>query len=276
MLTRRFSTGFARQADPSRAPARVQCDAWLRMQIRRVWEESFQLYGIRKVWHQLRREGIRVARCTVERLMRALGIEGVRRGQPVKTTVADKARPCPLDRVNRQFSADSPDQLWVSDFTHVKTQRGMTYVAFVTDVFSRHIVGWKVSTTPRTDFVLDALEQALYARRPGAHLVHHSDRGSQYLSIRYTRRLEEAGIEPSVGSVGDSYDNALAEAINGLFKAGVIHRRSWKRPEEVKLATLTWVSWFNNVRLLEPIGHVPPVEAEKDCYRQTEGLAKVA
>src|SRR5690625_2744906 len=179
-------------ADPSRAPARVQRDAWLRAQIRRVWEESFQFYGIRKIWHQLRREGIRVARCTVERLMRSLGIEGVRRGKPVKTTVADKALPCPLDRVNRQFSADRPDQLWVSDFTHVKTQRGMAYVAFVTDVFSRHIVGWKVSTTPRTDFVLDALEQALYARRPGAHLVHHSDRGSQYLSTRYTRRLKRS------------------------------------------------------------------------------------
>ncbi len=229
-----------------------------------------QVYGADKIWRQLKREGIVVARCTVERLMKRLGLEGVRRGKVIKTTRSDKSVPCPLDRVNRQFRADRPNQLWVSDFTYVSTWQGWLYVAFVVDVFARRIVGWRVSNTMHTDFVLDALEQALYARRPelGA-LIHHSDRGSQYVSIRYTERLAEAGIEPSVGSRGDSYDNALAETINGLYKAELIYKRApWKTREAVELATLEWVSWFNHQRLLEPIGYIPPAEAEANYYRQ--------
>jgi transposase InsO family protein len=222
----------------------------------------------------LNREGIRVARCTVERLMKRLGLEGVRRGKGVRTTVPDHAVPCPLDRVNRQFEADRPNRLWVSDFTYVSTWQGWLYVAFVIDAFARYIVGWRVSASMRTDFVLDALEQALYARQPerSGTLVHHSDRGSQYVSIRYTERLAEAGIEPSVGSRGDSYDNALAETINGLYKAELIHRRApWKNREAVELATLEWVAWFNHHRLLEPIGSIPPAEAEANYYRQFAG-----
>lgn len=190
--------------------------------IQRVWEENFQVYGgARKVWRQLLREGVVVARCTVERLMRRLGLQGVVRGKSVKTTISDKSNPCPLDKVNRQFRAERPNALWVSDFTYVSTWQGFVYVAFVIDVFARRIVGWRVSSSARTDFVLDALEQALYARRPvdQGSLIHHSERGVQYVSIRYTERLVEAGVEPSVGSVGDSYDNALAETINGLYKA---------------------------------------------------------
>ena len=219
-----------------------------------------------------------VARCTVERLMRQMGLRGVVRGKPVRTTVSDPARPCPLDQVNRQFRAERPDALWVSDFTYVSTWQGFVYVAFVIDVFARRIVGWKLSRTAHTDFVLDALEQALHARRGRADrsLIHHSDRGSQYVSIRYTERLADAGIEPSVGSVGDSFDNALAETINGLYKAEVIHRRSWKSCEEVELATLEWVDWFNNRRLLEPIGNIPPAEAEAAYYRQQPELAVAA
>ena len=229
-----------------------------------------QVYGANKVWRQLKREGVQVARCTVERLMKHLGLEGARRGKVVRTTVPDKALPCPLDRVNRQFRADRPNQLWVSDFTYVSTWQGWLYVAFVIDVFARRIVGWRVSRSMRTDFVLDALEQALYARQPDlGTLVHHSDRGSQYVSIRYTERLTEAGIEPSVGSKGDSYDNALAETINGLYKTELIHRRApWKSRESVELATLEWVAWFNHNRLLEPIGYMPPAEAEANYYRQ--------
>lgn len=229
-----------------------------------------RVYGADKVWRQLKRESIPVARCTVERLMKRLGLEGARRGKVMRTTVPDKALPCPLDRVNRQFKADRPNQLWVSDFTYVSTWQGWLYVAFVIDVFARHIVGWRVSSNMRTDFVLDALEQALYARQPElGTLVHHSDKGSQYVSIRYTERLAEAGIEPSVGSKGDSYDNALAETINGLYKAELIHKRApWKTREAVEMATLEWVSWFNNQRLLEPIGYIPPVEAEVNYYRQ--------
>jgi len=230
-----------------------------------------QVYGADKVWMQLNREGVFVARCTVERLMKRLGLEGVRRGKVVRTTVPDKGVPCPLDRVNRQFKAERPNQLWVSDFTYVSTWQGWLYVAFVIDVFARRIVGWRVSSTMRTDFVLDALEQALYARQPerADALVHHSDRGSQYVSIRYTERLAEAGIEPSVGSRSDSYDNALAETINGLYKAELIHRRApWKSREAVELATLEWVAWFNNHRLLESIGYVPPAEAEANYWKQ--------
>ena len=218
----------------------------------------------------MNREGLGIARCTVERLMKRLGLQGVRRGKVVRTTVSDMKAPCPLDRVNRIFKADRPNQLWVSDFTYVSTWQGWLYVAFVVDVYARRIVGWRVSRSMHTDFVLDALEQALYDRQPerdGA-LTHHSDRGSQYVSIRYTKRLAKAGIEPSVGSKGDSYDNALAETINGLYKAEVIHRRSWPNRESVELATLEWVSWFNHHRLLGPIGYIPPAEAEANYYRQ--------
>jgi putative transposase len=236
------------------------------------------VYGARKVWRQLGRETVDVARCTVERLMRQMGLKGVVRGRLVRTTRSDKAMPCPEDRVNRRFHAERPNALWVSDFTYVSTWQGFVYVAFVIDVYARRIVGWKASATAHTDFVLDALEQALHARRKAGdgNLIHHSDRGSQYVSIRYTERLAEAGIEPSVGSVGDSYDNALAETINGLYKAELIHRRSWKNREEVELATLDWVHWFNHRRLLGPIGNVPPAEAEEAYYRQRAALAKAA
>jgi putative transposase len=261
----------ARQRDPARCTARERRDAQLMPEIHRVWRANLQVYGADKVWRQLARERISVARCTVERLMRRLGIQGVRRGKVVRTTISDNDAPCPLDRVNRQFRADRPNQLWVSDFTYVSTWQGWLYVAFVIDVFARRIVGWRVSDSMRTDFVLDALEQALYARRPerdGA-LIHHSDRGSQYVSIRYSERLAEAGIEPSVGSRGDSYDNALAETINGLYKAELIHRRApWKSKAAVEMATLEWVAWYNTERLLEPIGYIPPAEAEANYYRQ--------
>jgi len=248
----------------------VQRDTVLVAQIQRIWQMNMQVYGADKVWRQMNREGITVARCTVERLMGRLGLAGARRGKAVRTTIPDKALPCPLDRVNRQFKADRPNQLWVSDFTYVSTWQGWLYVAFIIDVFARRIVGWRVSRSMQTDFVLDALEQALYARQPELTdaLIHHSDRGSQYVSIRYTERLAEAGIEPSVGSKGDSYDNALAETINGLYKTELIHRRApWKTREAVELATLEWVTWFNHHRLLEPIGYIPPVEAEANYYR---------
>jgi len=261
----------ALQRDPQRRCRRAQRDEALMPQIGRVWEKNMQVYGADKVWRQLEREGITVARCTVERLMRRQGMRGVMRGKVVRTTISDSNAPCPLDKVNRQFRAERPNQLWVSDFTYVSTWQGWLYVAFVVDVFARCIVGWRVSTSMRTDFVLDALEQALYARQPDADssLIHHSDRGSQYVSIRYSERLAEAGIEPSVGSRGDSYDNALAETINGLYKAELIHRRApWKTREAVELATLEWVSWFNTQRLLEPIGYIPPAEAEANYYRQ--------
>ena len=268
----------ARQRDPSLISQRAQRDVALKPQIRRVWDANMQVYGADKVWKQLNREGIRVARCTVERLMRAMGLAGVVRGRVVRTTVQDGKAVCPLDRVNRQFKAQRPNQLWVSDFTYVSTWQGWLYVAFVIDVYARRIVGWKVSRTMHTDFVLDALEQALYARRPERdRLVHHSDRGSQYVSIRYSERLAEAGIEPSVGSRGDSYDNALAETINGLYKAELIYRRgSWKTREAVELATLRWVSWFNHQRLMEPLGYIPPAEAEANYYRQLTGQPALA
>jgi transposase InsO family protein len=240
-------------------------------QIKRVWQVNMQVYGADKIWHQMNREGTTVARCTVERLMKRQGLHGVRRGKVVRTTIPDKAVPCPLDRVNRHFKAERPNQLWVSDFTYVSTWQGWLYVAFVIDVFARRIVGWRVSSAMRTDFVLDALEQALFDRQPEPTdtLIHHSDRGSQYVSIRYTERLAEAGIEPSVGSRGDSYDNALAETINGLYKTELIHRRApWKTKAAVELATLEWVAWFNHHRLLEPIGYIPPAEAEANYYRQ--------
>ena len=252
----------------------------LREKIRRVFDENFRVYGVRKVWRQLRREGESVARCTVERLMRAHGLAGALfAASRCKTTVSDKAAPCPLDRVNRQFKAPRPNVLWVSDFTYVATWKGFVYVAFVIDAFARRIVGWRVSRTAHAGFVLDALEQALHDRRPvhGGGLVHHSDRGVQYVSINYTERLAEAGIEPSVGSVGDSYDNALAETINGLYKTEVIRRRGpWRSFEAVEFATLEWVDWFNNRRLLEPIGNIPPAEAEARYYAQLEEPAMAA
>ena len=263
----------AKRADPARRSERAKRDAELRPEIARVFDANFRVYGVRKVWRQLEREGFDVARCTVARLMRSMGLQGVIRGKPIKTTRSDKAAPCPLDKVNRQFRAPAPNRLWVSDFTYVATWQGFVYVAFVIDAYARRIVGWRVSRTAHTSFVLDALEQAVQQRRPvkGAGLVHHSDRGSQYLAIRYTERLGEAGIEPSVGSVGDSYDNALAETINGLFKAEVIHRRGpWRSFEAVEYATLEWVDWFNNRRLLEPIGNIPPAEAEANYYAALE------
>jgi len=237
-----------------------------------------QVYGVPKVWKQMNREGIVVARCTVGRLMKLQGLRGAVRGKRIRTTIADKSAPRPLDRVNRQFKAQRPNQLWVSDFTYVSTWQGWLYVAFVIDVFARRIVGWRVSSSMTTDFVLDALEQALYARQPGADgtLIHHSDRGSQYVSIRYSERLAEASIEPSVGSRGDSYDNALAETINGLYKTELIHRRApWKTRESVELATLEWVAWYNHCRLMEPLGYIPPAEAEANYYRQLRNAADV-
>ncbi len=261
----------ARHRDQALLSPRAQRDVALMPVVEQVWNANLQVYGADKVWKQMNREGIEVARCTVERLMRRLGLRGVRRGKVVRTTISDNKAPCPLDKVNRQFRAERPNQLWVSDFTYVSTWQGWLYVAFVVDVFARRIVGWRVSSSMTTDFVLDALEQALYARQPerDSSLVHHSDRGSQYVSIRYSERLAEAGVEPSVGSKGDSYDNALAETINGLYKAELIHRRApWKTKEAVELATLQWVSWFNNHRLLEPIGYIPPAEAEANYYRQ--------
>ncbi len=269
----------ARLADPSRRSARAQRDAELRPEIQRAWEENFKVYGVRKLWRQLNREGIGVAKCTVARLMKELGLAGAVRGKPVKTTISNPATPCPEDRVNRQFHAPRPNALWLSDFTYVATWAGFVYVAFVIDAFARRIVGWRVSRSMQTGFVLDALEQALHARRPaqGNGLIHHSDRGSQYVSIKYTERLADAGIEPSVGSVGDSYDNALAETVIGLFKTEVIHRRGpWRSLEAVEFATLEWVDWFNNRRLLEPIGNIPPAEAEAKYYADTEELAMVA
>jgi len=269
----------AQRADPGRLPARSKRDAALVAEIRRVYEANFCVYGVRKIWRQLDREGIPVARCTVARLMRAMGLKGVVRGKTVRTTIPDPAAACPLDRVNRQFKAACPNRLWVADFTYVATWGGFVYAAFVIDVFARRIVGWRVSRSARADFVLDALEQALHERRPfaGSGLVCHSDRGSQYVSIRYTERLAEAGIEPSVGSVGDSYDNALAETVIGLFKTEVIHRCGpWRSFEAVEFATLEWVDWFNHRRLLEPIGNVPPAEAEARYYAQTEAQALAA
>jgi transposase InsO family protein len=267
----------ARVADAERLPARAKRDNALMVEIWRVWEENFRVYGAKKVWRQLRREGFLVARCTVERLMGVLGLQGAVRGKSCRTTVPDETVDRPADLVNRQFTAKRPDQLWVADITYVAAWTGFVYVAFVIDVFSRRIVGWRVAASMKTGLVLDALEQALWARHAPKGLVHHSDRGSQYLSIRYTERLAEAGIESSVGSRGDSYDNALAETINGLYKTEVIHRRGpWRNRDAVEYATLEWVDCFNNRRLLEPIGNIPPAELEAAYYRQQEGSAMVA
>ena len=274
---------YRRHAAQLRNPAlrceRAQRDEQLIAHIQRIWHTHLQVYGADKVWKQMNREGIVVARCTVERLMRRLGVRGVRRGKVVRTTVPDNHAPCPLDQVKRQFKADRPNQLWVSDFTYVSTWQGWQYVAFVIDVYARRIVGWRVSNSMRTDFVLDALEQALYDRNPqhSDGLIHHSDRGSQYVSIRYSERLAEAGIAPSVGSKGDSYDNALAETINGLYKAELVHRRGpWKTKQSLELATLQWVAWFNHHRLLESIGYIPPAEAEENYYRQLASQSATA
>jgi putative transposase len=268
----------AKRVDPEKLSTPAKKDMALKAEITRVFKENFEVYGVRKVWRQLKREKFDVARCTVERLMQSMGIQGVIRGKPVRTTISDKATPCPLDHVNRQFHAPAPNRLWVSDFTYVSTWPGMVYVAFVIDVYARYIVGWRVSRTAHAGFVLDALEQAIHDRKPvnKGGLIHHSDRGSQYLSIKYTERLAEAGIEPSVGSVGDSYDNALAETINGLYKAEVIHRRgSWRSFEAVEFATLEWVDWFNHRRLLEPLGFIPPAEAEENYYAATAAMDNV-
>jgi transposase InsO family protein len=262
----------AREADPSRLPNRAVRDAALREEIERVWKEHFGVYGARKVWRQLKREKIDVARCTVERLMREMGLEGAIRGRKYKkTTIVDEEAERPVDLVQRNFTADRPNRLWVADLSYVATWVGFVYVAFITDVFSRKIVGWRVSNSLRSDLALDALEQALHARRDLNQLVHHNDRGVQYVSIRYTERLAEAGIEPSVGSVGDPYDNALAETIFGLYKTEVIRRNGpWRNIEEVEFATLEWVDWFNNRRLLGPIGNIPPAEFEALYYERQE------
>jgi transposase InsO family protein len=274
------STYYAHKAcevDVTLLSARACRDAELEIEIIRVWNENFRAYGAYKIWKQLNREGIKVARCTVERLMRKLGIRGVIRGKGYKTTVPDLGAERPADLVERAFTATAPNRLWVADITFVATWRGPVYVAFVIDVFSRMIVGWRVWNSLRTDLVLDALEQALHARTGTEGLIHHSDRGSQYLSIRYTERLAEAGIESSVGSTGDSYDNAMAESIIGLFKTENIWPRGpWKNLDEVEYATLEWVNWYNNKRLLGPIGDLPPVEFETAYYEQQNGQAMAA
>jgi len=267
----------AREADPAQRSARPQRDERMCGQIQQIWDENLQVYGADKVWRQLRREGVEVARCTVERLMRRLGLEGAVRGRKARTTIPAKTEAQPADLVMRNFKARRPNQLWVADLTFVATWCGFVYVAFVIDAFARRIVGWRVSSSLRADIALDALEQALWARGRGDGLVHHSDRGVQYVSIRYTERLAEAGIEPSVGSVGDSYDNALAETVIGLYKTEVINRRGpWRNLESVEFATLEWVDWFNNRRLLEPIGHIPPAEYEEAYYESQEEPVMVA
>ena len=266
----------ARVADSAKLPQRALRDTQLCHQIRRIHEENFSVYGADKVWGQMKREGFKVARCTVERLMKRLGLRGVRRGKTLRATMSEDDATRPLDRVHRQFAAPRPNALWVADFTFVSTWQGFVYVAFIIDVYARYIVGWRVSATARTDFVLDALEQAIYARQPDRDggLIHHSDRGSQYVAIRYTQRLAEAGIESSVGTVGDSYDNALAETINGLYKTELIDLRGpWRNLQAVEMATLEWVDWFNNRRLLGSIGNIPPVEAEQAYYRQQQESA---
>jgi transposase InsO family protein len=267
----------ARAAEPELLPPRMRRDAELSPEIRRVYDENFRVYGARKVWRQLGREQITVARCTVERLMRSLGLQGVVRGKKCRTTISKDQASYPADRVKRQFTATRPNQLWVADFTYVATWSGFVYVAFVIDVFARRIIGWRVARSMQTDLVLDALEQALWSRSGAKGTVHHSDRGSQYLSIRYTERLAEAGVEPSVGSVGDSFDNALAETIIGLYKTEVIHHRGpWRQLEDVEYATLEWVDWFNHRRLLSSIGNLPPAELELRYDRQHQESATAA
>ena len=276
------STYYDRRAimlDPDRASARAKSDAAMSVKIDATWDANRKLYGARKIWHVLRRQGEDVARCTVERLMRRLGIRGVVRGKKVITTNPDTSLPCPDDKVNRLFMADRPNKLWVSDFTYVPTWSGTVYVAFVIDVFARRIVGWRASTSMKTQFVLDALDQAIWQRKTpdNKSLIHHSDRGSQYLSIKYTERLAEAEIDLSVGTVGDAYDNALAECVIGLFKTEVINQIGpWKSMREVEWETLKWIDWYNNRRLLGPIGYIPPAEAEEAFYANLNTLDMVA
>jgi transposase InsO family protein len=261
----------SRELHPDLEPERKKRDKALIEEIKRVWKENFCVYGARKIWRQLNRESIKAARCTVQRLMKSIGIQGVVRGCRCKTTVGNPKADHPSDLVKRQFTATRPNQLWVADFTYVATWIGFVYVAFVIDVFARMIVGWRVSDSMRSELVLDALEQALWARARPKGLIHHSDKGSQYVSIRYTERLIEAGVRASTGSTGDAYDNAMAETINGLFKAEVIHRSGpWKGVEDVEFATLQWVDWYNNRRLLEPIGYVPPAEFERNFFKASE------
>jgi len=269
----------ARYRDGERRSDRAKRDAVLKCEIQRVWDEHYRVYGVRKVWRQLKREGFVVARCTIARLMRELGLQGVMRGRRIKTTVPDDGSDRPLDHVKRNFSVSRPNALWVADLTYVATWRGFVYVAFVIDAFARRIVGWRVSNSLQADIALDALEQALHDRSVNQKtgLIHHSDRGVQYVSIRYAQRLSEVGIEPSVGSVGDSYDNALAETINGLYKTEVIRQQGpWRTIEDVEFATLKWVDWFNHRRLLEPIGNIPPAECEFVYYQQQQGSAMAA
>jgi putative transposase len=288
------STYYDRRAiarDPDRASARAKSDAALSLKIDGAWEDNRKLYGARKIWHVLRRDGQDVARCTVERLMRSLGIRGVVRGKKIITTNPDTSQPCPDDKVNRLFKADRPNKLWgeplcaigsrtmASDFTYVPTWSGTAYVAFVIDVFARRIVGWRVSTSMTTKFVLDALDQAIWQRKASDNnsLVHHSDRGSQYLSIKYTERLAQVEIDLSVGTVGDAYDNALAECVIGLFKTEAINQIGpWKSMREVEWETLKWVDWYNNRRLLGPIGYITPAEAEEAFYANLNSLDMVA
>ena len=259
-----------RRREPQRCSARSRRDAELREVIRRVWGENFGVYGARKVWRQLHRQGVRVARCTVERLMGDLGIQGVVRGKRQRTTVSDGNAHRPADLVDRQFGTDAPNRLWLADITYVPTWSGFVYAAFVIDAYSRFIVGWRTATTLRTELALDALEQALWARKPDPdRLIHHSDHGGQHLSIRYTNRLTEAEISPSVGSVGDSYDNALAESVIGLYKTELIRNKGpWRNLDHVEYATLEYVDWFNHRRLLEPIGDIPPAEKETNYHHQ--------
>ena len=264
----------ARERDPERLPQRHWRDTADLEEVRRVWEGSRRRYGARKVWRQLAREGFQVARCTVERLMRAEGLQGVTRGGRKRTTIPDELAERADDLVNRNFAVPRPNVLWVSDLTYVRTLTGFVYVAFVIDAFARRIVGWRVSSSLHSNLVLDALEQALHARRREGELIHHSDRGTQYLSIRYTERLAQAGVAASVGSRGDSYDNALAETIIGLYKTEVIHHLGpWRGATDVEIATLEWVHWFDNQRLLEPIGHIPPAEFEQMYYQQQSQAA---
>lgn len=268
----------AKQRNPEARSARAKRDDVLKLEIQRVWEENFRVYGVRKVWRQLKREGIVAARCTIERLMKVLGLRGVVRGRRTKTTFPSNLAERPLDLVNRDFKVARPNALWVADLTYVATWRGFVYVAFVIDAFARRIVGWRVSNSLRADIALDALEQALHDRQMGENeqLIHHSDRGVQYVAIRYADRLSDACIAPSVGSVGDSYDNALAETINGLYKTEVIRQRGpWRNIEAVEFATLEWVDWFNNRRIMESIGNVPPAELETEYYEQ-QGSAMAA
>ena len=263
--------------NPALRSNRAKADEVLCEHIARIWRENYQVYGVRKVWHQLLLDGVTVARCTVSRLMKQLGIEGIRRGKRIKTTLADNEPFVVEDKVKRQFNASAPNQVWVADFTYVSTWQGFAYVAFVIDIFARRIVGWRVSNHMRAQFVLDALEQALYQRRPSKkELIHHSDKGSQYTCISYTQRLIQAGIEPSVGKTGSAYDNALAETINGLYKTELIKQKSWKNRQELELATLKWVHWFNHQRIFSSIGNMPPARAEQLYYDKSHQVVKRA